>query len=139
MLGYLAVGSTKQKPSPVICAAFALFFSVSVSVFWEFGEFFSDVLFGTDSQMDTLIHSIHSTYLGSGIGNVGKLSNITSLSVNGAPLPITGYLDIGLFDTMADMLYESAGAVLAALGLFCSDCRKKRKQKKGTEMPKGDL
>lgn len=36
------------------------------------------------------------------------------VSVNGLPLGLNGYLDIGLVDTMTDLLVETLGAILFA-------------------------
>ena len=40
------------------------------------------------------------------------ISGITSTTVNGSDLGINGYLDIGLIDTMKDMLVNFIGAVV---------------------------
>lgn len=101
-------------------AVFALCFSMAVSVLWEFFEFGADRLVGTDMQDDTVITSIHSYALDEGVGVVGSIENIEEVSVNGTPLPTDGYLDIGLIDTMTDMLLESLGA-LAAVVIFLID------------------
>lgn len=98
--------------SPVLlCAVFALCFSISISALWEFVEFGSDQLLHTDMQRDSLLNSLYSYTLGDSPGTIGSLEHIQIVSVDGAPLPVTGYLDVGLWDTMTDMLLESLGAV----------------------------
>lgn len=47
---------------------------------------------------------INSYLLGSEKGVAGSISDIQSVIVNGEELSINGYLDIGLIDTMHDML-----------------------------------
>ena len=109
---YLAercVGAGKRKR--LFAAAFALCFSVAVSVVWEFAEFGADQLFLVDMQSDTVIRSIHSYRLGEGYGNAGIIEPIFSVAINGEKLPLAGYLDIGLIDTMWDMMLETLGAV----------------------------
>lgn len=99
-------------------ALFALMFSISISALWEFYEFTADRLFGTDMQNDTIVYSINSYMLGSGTGVVGSIDKIESVTVNGDALP--GYLDIGLIDTMLDMIFETAGAVIYTI-IFAAD------------------
>ena len=71
-----------------------------------------------DMQSDRLVTAIHSYLLGDSIGMTGGLDAICSVTVDGVSLP--GYIDIGLIDTMLDMLLESAGAVLTAIWLLLS-------------------
>ena len=108
------MGGNKSKY--VACAIFALCFSMALSVAWEFFEFGSDQLFGTDMQHDSIITSFNSYALGNEIGTMGSVENVTEVIVNGQPLPINGYLDIGLIDSMTDMLLETLGAVFVAAG-----------------------
>lgn len=101
-----------------LCCVFALCFSLAVSVLWEFYEFGSDRLFGTDTQDDCIIHSITSHLLNPEIGEVGKITDIQHVAVNGNPLNLGGYLDIGLIDTMMDLLLESLGAAITTVILW---------------------
>lgn len=94
---------------------FALCFSISVAVLWEFAEFGADIFLGMDMQDDMLVGSLTSYLLGEEIGVTGGIRNIQSVTVNGISLP--GYIDIGLTDTMLDMLLETLGAaVTCAIG-----------------------
>lgn len=99
-------------------AVFAVLFSVTVAAAWEFFEFGLDMLLETDMQNDTIIHSIHSYLLGTEPGATGSIPTIDSVVVNGVAME--GYIDIGLIDTMVDMLVETAGAIGYAL-LFALD------------------
>lgn len=101
-----------DQKSMLLCAVFALCFSIAVSAVWEFVEFGSDQLLQTDMQDDSVITSIHSYLLGDSLGTTGSIEQISTVVVNGTPLSITGYIDIGLLDTMADMILESLGAVI---------------------------
>ena len=112
---YLAercVGVGKRKR--LFAAAFALCFSIAISAVWEFAEFGADQLFAVDMQSDTVVHSIRSYRLGEGYGNAGIIEPIFSVIINGETLPLAGYLDIGLIDTMWDMMLETLGAVAVA-------------------------
>lgn len=100
-------------------ALFALCFSMAISVAWEFCEFTFDSLLGTDMQRDTVITEINSYNFSTEPGKVGSIKDIKSVTVNGEELP-GGYLDVGLRDTMGDMLAESAGALITA-ALFFAD------------------
>lgn len=111
-----------QRRNRILAAAFAFCFSVTLAAVWEFYEFGSDQLLGTDMQRDTVITAIHSRNLGTGLGDTGSIENITQVSVNGQLLP--GYLDIGLMDTMLDMLLETLGALVGTL-LYALDKKKR--------------
>ena len=91
-------------------AIFALCFSITVAVAWEFVEYTSDTLFHTDMQKDTYIDLIDSYLLGLEPDEIGRLADIETVVVNGQPLK--GYIDIGLVDTMSDMIVETVGAIV---------------------------
>ena len=106
-------GEGKRKR--LVAALFALCFSIAVSAVWEFAEFGADQFLGMDMQSDRIVHSIRSYSIGTGVGLTGIIEQIHTVSVNGKLLPIDGYLDIGLLDTMLDMLLESGGALAVSL------------------------
>ena len=108
----------KFRLSPLYVSLVAFCFSMTVGVLWEFFEYGMDVLFLTDMQKDTVLHSVASVALSSD-GSVAVLQDITALTVNGQPLSVAGYLDIGLHDTMADLFVNFVGAVVfSILGYF---------------------
>lgn len=108
----------KFRLSPWYVSLVAFCFSMTVGVLWEFFEYGMDILFLTDMQKDTVIRSIASTAL-SADGEVAHWREITAVTVNGYRLPADGYLDIGLHDTMADLLVNFVGAaVFSLLGYF---------------------
>lgn len=101
------------KNSLVLCALFGLVFSMAISMAWEFVEFSLDSFFGTDMQKDTLIYNIRSYLLGEWTDlPVSEMAewNVNQVVVNGTELP--GYLDIGLIDSMKDMIVETVGAIV---------------------------
>ncbi len=100
----------KNKKKVVIAAIFGLCLSVAIAVFWEFCEFGADTFLKTDMQDDTVVNEIYSYRLGGENGGVGGIENIEEVIINGEKLPVRGYIDIGLADSMLDMLLETAGA-----------------------------
>ena len=106
----------QEKQKPIARILFAFCFSVTVSVLWEFVEFGADTFLGMDMQNDRVVKGITSYLLGQTLGVTGSIHNIHSVAVNGIALP--GYIDIGLYDSMLDMLLESLGALITCLLLF---------------------
>ena len=115
--------------SPVFTAIVAFCFSMTIGVFWEFFEFGMDQLAGLDMQKDTVIHAIRSVNLDPEGRNVPYvIDGITSAAVNGKELGLGGYLDIGLIDTMQDLIVNFIGAaVFSVIGFFFVKSRGKAK------------
>lgn len=93
---------------------------MTIGVIWEFFEFGMDWLIGYDMQKDTVIHTIRSVMLDPAGRNVPYvISNITQTAVNEQELGLGGYLDIGLIDTMQDLIVNFIGAfVFSVIGFF---------------------
>ena len=106
----------KQKDNLLASVIFALCFSVAIAALWELIEFGAARFLGRDMQNDTVVTHLTSYLLGEGIGVIGSIDDIRSVVVNGITLP--GYIDIGLTDSMLDMLLESLGALLTCLLIF---------------------
>lgn len=106
--------------SPFFIAIVAFCFSMTIGVVWEFFEFGMDQILGYDMQKDTIVHAIHSVTLDPEGHNIPYvISNITETAVNGQELGLGGYLDIGLIDTMEDLVVNFIGAaVFSVLGFF---------------------
>lgn len=106
--------------SPLFTAIVAFCFSMTIGVVWEFFEFGMDQLAGFDMQKDTVIHAIRSVTLDPAGHNVPyEISGITETVVNGQELGLGGYLDIGLIDTMQDLIVNFIGAfVFSVIGFF---------------------
>ena len=110
----------KFELSPIYVALAAFCFSMTVGVLWEFFEFGMDRLFHMDMQKDTVVQSITSVMLDPTNRNIPiTIDGIHSVAVNGQDLGFDGYLDIGLYDTMADLFVNFIGAVVfSAIGYF---------------------
>ena len=106
--------------SPLYVALAAFCFSMTIGVLWEFFEFGMDRLFHMDMQKDTIVHTISSVMLDPTNSNIPiTIDGITSVAVNGRDLGFTGYLDIGLYDTMEDLFVNFIGAtVFSVIGYF---------------------
>lgn len=109
----------KINLSPLFVCLFSFCFSMTAGTVWEFFEFGMDMLFGKDMQKDTVVTAINSVLLsGDNTNNITRISGITDTLVNGSSLGINGYLDIGLIDTMKDLLVNFIGAVVFNIAGF---------------------
>ncbi|MBQ3080451.1 MAG: hypothetical protein IJC48_10730 [Clostridia bacterium] len=113
-LGYCLIDLMERgrTHSKTVKAMFAFCFSMMIAGVWELYEYIGDRLFALDLQNDTVINGISSYLLGAETGAIGKISEITSVTVNGRALPYNGYIDIGLIDTMNDMLTCMLGTLV---------------------------
>lgn len=107
--------------SPIFVALVAFCFSMTIGVLWEFFEYGADTLIRTDMQKDTIVSSISTVTINPEKKNsVVKLDNIDKTIIyhydnNGNLIETTidgGYLDIGLNDTMEDLLVNFIGAIV---------------------------
>ena len=110
----------KFQLSPMYLAIVAFCFSMTIGVLWEFLEFGCDLFLGTDMQKDFIVNTISSVKLNPDGKNIPIVINqIKATFVNSTNLGINGYLDIGLFDTMKDLLVNFVGAVVfSVIGFF---------------------
>lgn len=108
--------NVKFDLSPLFLAIVAFCFSMTIGVLWEFFEFGMDQIAGYDMQKDTVVHMIRSVTLDPEGRNVPYvISGITETAVNGAELGLGGYLDIGLIDTMQDLIVNFIGAFIFSI------------------------
>lgn len=102
--------------SPLFMAVVAFCFSMTIGVVWEIFEFSMDTIYHLDMQKDTVIHSIYTVTLDPLADNkCVAITGITDVAVNGKELGIGGYLDIGLKDTMYDLIVNFIGAVVFSI------------------------
>ena len=98
--------------SPAFLAMVAFCFSMTIGVLWEFFEFGMDWVFGLDMQKDTVLDGIASVLLDpEGLQRPFSIDGIQTVVVNGQDLGLGGYLDVGLVDTMEDLLVNFVGAL----------------------------
>lgn len=131
----------KFQLSPVFVALVAFCFSMTIGVLWEFFEFSMDLFTFTDMQKDTVVSTISTVDLNRAKENVPVIikgiENIIltggDLTVDGTgmdsySLDLGGYLDIGLMDTMKDLIVNFIGAVIfSIIGYFYVKSRGKGK------------
>lgn len=118
------------KLSPLFLAIVAFCFSMTVGVLWEFFEFAMDTYIGTDMQKDWIVTAINSVKFDPNGLNVVHHVDIDSLVVNGEDwiAKYGGYIDIGLIDTMKDLIVNFIGAVIfSIIGFFYVKSRGKGK------------
>lgn len=107
------------KMSPYFVAFFAFCFSMTVGVLWEFFEFSMDWFFATDMQKDWILPAINSVKLNPMGANIPIHVDVQSVVINGETWNLGGYLDIGIVDTMKDLMVNFVGAVVfSVIGIF---------------------
>lgn len=115
----------KFSLSPVYLTVMAFCFSMTIGVLWEFFEFFMDCVVKTDMQKDFVIDAIHTVMLDESKKNIViSVKNIarTALYDEDGNILATiegGYLDVGVIDTMKDLILNFIGAlVFSVIGYF---------------------
>lgn len=83
-------------------------FAMMIAGLWEITEFSIDRLLDKDMQKDTVINEVNSMLLSSDGNTIVKV-NVDNMSIGGTI--IDGYLDIGLYDTIEDMICAVFGSV----------------------------
>ena len=113
-----------RLPSPFL-AIVAFCFSLPIGVLWEFYEYTADRLFVLDMQKDTVIHSFNSVELDETRDNIPihmtDIADVIIVHSDGSqqPLGMGGYLDVGIHDTMKDLLVNMIGAIVfSIIGYF---------------------
>ena len=103
----------KVRLSPAFVAVVAFCFSMTIGVLWEFFEYGVDTFLHMDMQKDTMISAVTSVMLNPEGRNSAVTVPIESIVINGEPW--AGYIDIGLHDTMKDLLVNFIGAAIFSL------------------------
>ena len=98
---------------------------MTIGVLWEFFEWGMDLLMGFDMQKDTILSAVSSVMLHPEGKNdpvaMEGIRDVILVLEDGSQVSVGlgGYLDIGLMDTMKDLLVNLIGAVIfSALGYF---------------------
>lgn len=96
---------------------FAAFFSLGLAVLWELWEFGGMLLLGMETADDTIVDSF-TTFILHGRSEATVLDGILKTVIhygNGQTLIVDGYLDIGYYDTVLDMVVCTAGTLVFTL------------------------
>jgi hypothetical protein len=113
-------GSKNVKLSPFYLTLVAFCFSMTIGVIWEFFECGMDLFFNMDMQKDFIVQNINSVTLdpqqaGEVIHVKGILDTVIHTSSGDAYTIKGGYLDVGILDSMKDLLVNLIGAVVFSL------------------------
>lgn len=132
-IGFAMIDIINQDPrfhiimSPFFVAFVAFCFSMTIGVLWEFFEFGMDSIFGFDMQKDTVIQSVNSVLMNPSVSNsVYSIKGIENTVINSVQDGVEtqyiiegGYVDIGIVDTMKDLIVNCLGAVIfSIIGIF---------------------
>lgn len=109
--------------SPLFVALVAFCFSMTIGVMWEFFEYGMDTFVKTDMQKDRIVETISSVKLNDKNENkpviVKKIKETKIVGeINdqeGEVIIENGYLDIGLIDTIKDLIVNCIGAVVFSI------------------------
>lgn len=105
--------------SPFFVAVVAFCFSMTIGVLWEFFEYSADYYLKLDMQKDKIITNINTVMLDPKNSNkVIRINDVTKTEIftnDNSIIVEDGYLDIGLNDTMKDLLVNFIGATCFSL------------------------
>lgn len=113
----------KYKLSPFYLALMAFCFSMTIGVFWEFFEYYCDLFLGTDMQKDCYVNVLNTVMLDPNNSNtVVSIKDISEVIVkygDGREIVLDGYIDIGIADTVKDLVVNFVGAtIFSIIGFF---------------------
>lgn len=129
-VGFSTIDILNQKEffhatmSPFFVALVAFCFSMTIGVMWEFFEFGADQILKYDMQKDVIVNTISTVDLNPEGKNKAVIINniektiIQSKDKDGNTIETViegGYLDLGLIDTMQDLLVNFLGAVVFSI------------------------
>lgn len=128
-IGFAMIDILNQDPhfhinmSPWFVAFVAFCFSMTIGVLWEFFEYTMDKFFLTDMQKDWLINDVSSVLLNpSGLNTPIVIKDVTKTVISGTVDGVTqdwvidnAFLDVGLVDTMKDLIVNCIGAVIFSI------------------------
>ncbi|MBQ4584009.1 MAG: hypothetical protein IJA94_03895 [Bacilli bacterium] len=105
--------------SPFFVAVVAFCFSMTIGVLWEFFEYSADYYVKLDMQKDKIITNINTVMLDPKNSNkVIRINDVTKTEIftnDNSIIVEDGYLDVGLNDTMKDLLVNFIGATCFSL------------------------
>lgn len=132
-IGFAMIDILNRSPkfhfrvSPIFVALVAFCFSMTIGVVWEFFEFSMDYFTLTDMQKDFIVDTVSTISLNTENINVpiiiSDIQNTTIRGVVDGKMVDTvidgGYIDIGLIDTMKDLIVNCIGAIVfSIIGVF---------------------
>ena len=120
LVDLLNQNSASIELSPLYVTIVAFCFSMTIGVLWEFFEFSADQILHFDTQKDYIVTGFSSVTLDPNhAGALISVANITETVIHtasGETIRIeNGYLDIGIIDTMKDLLVNFLGAIVCSV------------------------
>ena len=120
LIDLLNESSDKFNLSPLFVSIVAFCFSMTIGVLWEFFEYSADNILKTDMQKDRVIKEIVTVNLDEEKSNnpikVSGIEETILYDKEGNEIAkIDGYLDIGIIDTMKDLMVNFIGAVFFSI------------------------
>lgn len=102
------------ESAPWFRLTFGVCFSLATAVLWELWEFAFFYFTGMDMQRDTVLTEMTTAYFTNQDASFDRFSDITEMRLtygNGETAVVAGYLDIGFFDTLLDMVVHTLGVL----------------------------
>ena len=95
-------------------------FSLTVGTMFEIYEYTMDKIFKYDMQKDMVINNIYTTKFDKDEKKIKKIENINEMVVyyNNQKIVINGYLDIGINDTMKDLIVNLFGSIMGCFYFY---------------------
>lgn len=117
-IGLYLIKNIYYKINKRIVMLFVFAFAMMVEAMWEIGEFSIDRLFDKDMQKDTIINEVVSDYfsLNNDVPTRIMVNDITIKS-DSYVYEYSGYIDIGLYDTIGDMVCACIGSIIFIIGM----------------------
>ena len=97
------------------CLIFSICFSLSIALIWEIFEYVCTSFFGLDMMEDAYVSNINSYLLSGSHTETVELDGIVKTMIfygDNQVYTINGYLDLGLIDTLTDMIVCFIGTLI---------------------------
>lgn len=121
LIDLLNKNSKSVNLSPFYLCLVAFCFSMTIGVLWEFFEYSCDKFLLFDTQKDTIIETVSSVMINPDGKNkaivLKEIGSTVAYDKSGNVLQVIegGYLDIGINDTMKDLIVNFIGALVFCL------------------------
>ena len=118
--------------SPLYVALVSFCFSMTIGVVWEFYEYGMDKYLNLDMQKDRIVNKIATVYLDPEQSNkvilIDDIKETHIITDDGVVIIPDGYLELGLHDTMKDLMVNFVGAgIFSGIGYLYIKNRNKFK------------
>ncbi len=105
--------------SPFFVVIVSFCFSMTVGVCWEIFEFSGDQILNMDMQKDRIVNQISSVELNPDQKNIPVIiDHISHVEIHynqNKVVTVNGYLDLGIIDTMKDLIVNLIGALIFSI------------------------